>query len=460
MTDLFRIYIHLSGGHWIDVSTKQAIIYGAGQGCLDFMSEMLLPNISYIIDSDKNKWDREIELLNVVYKIQSPFLLASLNLENYYIIISSNENEESIKKSIEMYISKENVLICNRQTLFFCYKKIKDMFYFDPLMKKKILLTNMSFAVENVISIFKKLVSLFENITIDYFMPLREGESKLTFLFGNERDLWVFSIPGYHSGWEKTGIERDSARNRKIRFELRKRMNVDREITVYEDENGVLIQKYVDDYVDFSKEEVKRIVLDKCYRLHQTNDILDIQNDMINQHYISLTEKVLRRIVSSANTVIKIKLKMEIVLNLLERIKYAPQICHGDLLCTNIVGYKDDLFFIDWEYMAMGDAMFDVCRLLFSMKLNKSVNNKIIYKNVLQNIYATLRQDLDIYFKRKCSDEEYLHAVLVMLIFECRELYESALLKGYVDMEKTELLINRIEKLENHSLLKTMDWAD
>ena len=203
MTDLFRIYIHLSGGHWIDVSTKQAIIYGAGQGCLDFMSEMLLPNISYIIDSDKNKWDREIELLNVVYKIQSPFLLASLNLENYYIIISSNENEESIKKSIEMYISKENVLICNRQTLFFCYKKIKDMFYFDPLMKKKILLTNMSFAVENVISIFKKLVSLFENITIDYFMPLREGESKLTFLFGNERDLWVFSIPGYHSGWEK-----------------------------------------------------------------------------------------------------------------------------------------------------------------------------------------------------------------------------------------------------------------
>ena len=94
------------------------------------------------------------------------------------------------------------------------------------------------------------------------------------------------------------------------------------------------------------------------------------------------------------------------------------------------------------------------------MKLNKSVNNKIIYKNVLQNIYATLRQDLDIYFKRKCSDEEYLHAVLVMLIFECRELYESSLLKGYVDMEKTELLINRIEKLENHSLLKTMDWAD
>ena len=424
------------------------IIYGAGQGCLDFLNEMVLHNIAYIIDSDQKKWDKEIELLNVIYKIQSPFFLSLLNLENYYIVISSNKEEESIKASIETYIPKDSILICNRQTLYLSYKRIEDLFYYDPLMKKKLLLTNMSFAIESVISIFKDSMRLFENITIDCFMPLREGGSKLTFLFGNENELWVFSFPGYHSGWEKIGIERDRKKNRKIRYELRKRIGVDKTITIYEDENGVLIQKYADDCIDFSKDEVKRTVLNKCYSLHQVNEVIDIKNDMIEHHYTNLTEKVLQRVSSSRDIIMKVNSKMIIVLDLLKKIKYTPQVCHCDLLCTNVVSYKGDLFFIDWEYMAMGDAMFDICRLLFSMGLKRQGSNNITYKNAVQNVYTMLRQDINIYLGRKCTDEEYLHAFLVMLIFECRGLYEEALIKKVFDIEKVELLINHINQIE------------
>ena len=447
MHDIFRTYIHLQNGSWIDVSTKLVIIYGAGQGCLDFINEMPLPNIAYIIDSDKNKWDKEIELLNVIYKVQSPFLLLSLNLENYYIVISSNKNEEFIKTNIEMFVHVNTVLTCNRERLFLCYKRVEDMFYYDPLMKKKLLLTNMSFAVENVISIFKNTTRLLENIIIDRFMPLKEGESKLSFLFGNETILWVFSIPGYHNGWEKIGIERDREKNKKIRYELRKRLDIDRIITVYEDESGVLIQIYAEEYIDFSKEEMKQHLLKKCRRLHQVDERIDIQSNMIEHHYINLTEKVLNRATSSIDIIAKIKSKMKLVLEALEKIKYTPRICHCDLLCTNVICYKGDLFFIDWEYMAMSDAMFDVCRLLFSIGLKKISDGKITYKNILQNIYAMLRQDLAIYYGRECTDEEYLHAFLVMLIFECRGLYEDALLKGIVDIIKAEYLIDRIDRI-------------
>lgn len=383
--------------------------------------------------------------MNVIYKIQSPGLLSSLNLENYYIVISSNEHKESIKASIEMYIPERNVPICIGQTLFFCYKKIEDLFYYDPLMKKKLLLTNMSFAVEHVISIFKNTVSLFENVTIDRFMSLREGESKLTFLFGNEKNLWVFSVPGYHNGWEKMDIERDRAGNRQARYELRKQIDVDKAITVFENEEGVLIQKYADECIDVGKKEIKRAVLNKCRRLHQTKEVLNIENDMLERHYINLTEKVLRRITSSTDIILNIKSNMKTVVELLRKLEYFPQVCHCDLLYTNVVCYKGDLFFIDWEYMAMGDAMFDVCRLIFSMGLKGRRKDGIVYKNAVQDIYAMLRRDIDIYFERKCTDEEYLHAFLVMLIFECREVYEDALLKGVVDIEKAELLINRIE---------------
>lgn len=444
MTDICRTYIHLSDGCWIDVSAKHVIIYGAGQGCLDLMNEISLSNISYIIDSDEDKWDKEVELLNITYKIQSPSLLASLNLENYYIIISSNENEKSIRTSIEEHILKDSVQICNRQELFCCYKRLEDMLFYDPLIKKRILLTNMSFAIENVISTFKNTLKLFENVTIDRFMPLREGESKLVFLFGNELDLWVFSIPGYHNSWEKTGIDRDRARNKRIRYELKKRVDFDRAITVYEDEKGVLIQKYAKEHIDFSRDEIKRRVLNRCRRIHQTNESIDIQIDMIEHHYVVLIEKVLERTIFSKNIITKIMEKMKEVLEILEKIKYIPRICHGDLLCTNVVSFKGDLFFIDWEYMSMGDAMFDVCRLLFSIGLKKIDDGGITYKDVLQDIYSMLKQDISIYFGRECTDEEYLHAFLVMLIFECRELYEDALLKRVVDIEKAELLINRI----------------
>ena len=337
--------------------------------------------------------------------------------------------------------------------MFFCYKRIEDMFYYDPLMKRKLLLTNMSFAVEKVISIFKSIVRLFEDITIDRFMSLKEGESKLAFLFGNALDLWVFSIPGYHNGWEKIGIERDSAKNKKIRYELKKQMNIDKAITVYEDENGILIQKYSEEHIDFSKDKTRRLILNKCRSLHQINRVLDIYSDMIEHHYINLMEKVLKRVTSSTDILIKIKSKMKPIVELLEGMGYTPKICHCDLLCANVVCYKNNLFFIDWEYMAMSDAMFDVCRLLFSMGLNK-YNDKITYKNAIQNIYKMLRENIEIYFERECTDEEYLHAFLVMLIFECRELCEDALLKRVVDIEKAELLIERIDCIKDCDFFK------
>lgn len=320
------------------------------------------------------------------------------------------------------------------------------MFRYDPLIKKRVLLCGLSFDTERIISLFKNIVKTWNRAMPDRFIPSREGESKLVFFFGNEAKLWVFGVPGLHNDWERMGIDRDKKRNKELRYALKTRVDLDKKITVYEDKNGVLIQNYAGESIDFTKEEVKRNVLRQCRRLHQLDEIIEIQNDMIERYFINLTEKVRKSAAGAEKTIQKAEAEMKRLLAVLGTMPYVPRICHCDLFCSNIVSYQGELFFIDWEYMAMCDPMFDVCGFLFSAGLRLHTQNKASYDSALQQIYLGLEKELFVYFERNCTQEEYHHAFLILLLLEYRELLSEALSKGAADVKKAELLLRRMSR--------------
>lgn len=448
IAETLRVLVRTQNGQWLDVTKKQAVLYGAGWGCFAFMNEMPLLRICCVADSDEGKWGKEVELLNTIYQIQPPRVLSSLEPEKHYIVITSKEHERAIKESIEKYIGKKKVLLCNGQSVFFAYRQIEDMFRYDPLIKKGMLMSNLCFRADTIISLFKNIVKTFPWIKMNRFIPSRGGESKLVFFFGNEAELWVFSIPGLHNDWERMGIDRDRKRNKEIRYALRKRMEMDKKITVYEDENGVLIQNYAGEYIDFTKDAVKKRILRQCRKLHQIDEVIDIRSDMTERYFISLTEKARKNAAGAEKTVQRAETAMKKYVALLRAIPYVPRICHCDLFCSNIVGYKGEFFFIDWEYMAMCDPMFDVCGFLFSAGLKLHTENKASYDKALQQVYLGLKKDLFAYFERNCTQKEYRHAFLILLLLEYRELLSEALSKGAADDKKAELLLRRMSRQE------------
>ena len=318
------------------------------------------------------------------------------------------------------------------------------MLYYDPLMKKKILKLNLSFIVDRILSFFKKINKSIGNIVIDRFIPVKDGDSKLIIFFGNEDELWVFSISGLHNEFEKMAIDRDKKENKKIRCEFKKKFSIDSEITLFENED-ITIQKYAGEYVDFSSDEIKRCILSNCRMLHRIKEKIDIENDMISRYYSDLIEKVIKGGTPSIKEVRRIEQSMKRPLEMLKMIKYVPKVCHCDLFCSNIVGYKNELFFIDWEYMAMCDPMFDVCGYLFSIGGILRNNSEISYEEAVRQVYASLSYDLSLYYKRKCTEEEYIHAFLVMILFECRNVLGECLYGKKIDVEKVNILLERIK---------------
>ena len=177
---------------WEDVTDRYAVIYGAGQGCIDMMSEFQLPDVKYVIDSDRKKWGKQIILLDRVYFVQSPEVLSELPQEDYYLVISSERYANEIKKNINNYLGGKKIIICmNRECLAFLYDSLEDLLFYDPKIKKSLISTNWSRNTDRLIQLFSSTVKELFQKKIDFFMAIWNGISKLSFCFCVEKQLYV-----------------------------------------------------------------------------------------------------------------------------------------------------------------------------------------------------------------------------------------------------------------------------
>lgn len=433
------------GKNWEDVTHKDAVIYGAGQGCINIMSELQLPKVKYVIDSDAKKWGKQIVLLDQTYLIQPPELLLELPQERYYLVISSERYANEIKKALKSYIDDKNFTICiNRKYISFSYESVEDLLFYDPRIKKSLVQTNWSREIDQLIFLFKSITAkVFSGKVISYFLSIENGRNRVVFCFSVDDRLYVFSIPALYCELN-TALLPHSPEERKVRYQFRKKYHIGDEMTVYEDDKGVLVQFFANSLVDFGEKNNVQSVLKGCHELHQLDYEFKIRHDFLREIFQAILVELKRvapweydRAKELDNQCTRLFLERE-------RIKVRPRICHGDISCDNIVMWKNSLYLIDWEHMSMSDPLYDVCKFLYIIGVKDRYANNQSYAEVSEKIYADLKNYLSFYYGRVCTDEEYYHAYLVMQIIESEEALLSVFYSGHIEDERYEDIRKRL----------------
>ena len=123
---------------WIDISDKELIIYGAGQGCLDMENELELSSIFSVVDGKEELIGRKIMLLSREYTIESPAILNELDNNRYCVIISSEKYYEEIKADIKRRYSCSLNIFLWKTEIRYGYSTIDELCYLDPLFRRKL----------------------------------------------------------------------------------------------------------------------------------------------------------------------------------------------------------------------------------------------------------------------------------------------------------------------------------
>lgn len=408
---------------WIDVTNRKAILYGTGKGCTDMMNEMTLSKVEYLVDSDEGKRNKPFMLLNRDYTIHSPEILSELNADDYYIIVTSTKYVEDILANIKKVIGENQWLICeNRADLHYCYESIEDMLWLDPFLRNMLLWTNLSFYTKKIITIFENVKrEAFSGVCINRFITIPYEGSKLVFLFGNEVELWVFSMPGMLNSDNEILRNRNSLSNIAKRFHFLKVNEIDSGLTIYCDESGILVQKYADEIVDFKSKQIREEVLNKCYRLHHLGLETDVYTNFFQMFFYNSLQKLPQYNEKEQEILESLKVNVSNHIERINALNVKKCVCHCDLTSKNVVSRQGRIFFIDWEYMGMSDPLVDVCLFLYTSGLEDYRRGNVDYNTTMQTIYDELEDNLRIYYDGKCSKEEFNHAYSILSICESRD---------------------------------------
>lgn len=432
-----KIYIN-SNGRWIDVSDKEAVIFGAGQGCLDMLNDLKLPNVRYIIDTDKGKWGRDILIQNKIYSIESPDLLTKLVSEHYYVVISSIQYRKEIEDVVKKMLHG-GIAVCVWHTgIRYSYDTIEDMFSLDPIINKKIHMFNLSFYRYQIICDFYKIIGeIFGNIKIRFFIPIRQGESKLIFLFGMNEKIWVYSVQGIAFSMDEIVINKYENEIFSEKIEFINRYLKD-ELTIYRNKRGVLIQKYAHEKLDFYDRETRKYVVEECRRIHSITKLGLREGNFIASRFQSHRNKIKDHKNRNKDILCKIDEMAEKNLCLLNTSNNKTLI-HGDLIFENIMKYNEKIVFIDWEYLAIGNPMIDISYFLYSIHFFKYSCKEISFKELCEKCFEELPELVKCYCKVDVIVIEYikdaLAAMKMYLIINVLSTYFRDSEKGVEEMK-------------------------
>lgn len=184
--------------------------------------------------------------------------------------------------------------------------------------------------------------------------------------------------------------------------------NLVKEINLYKsNQNNLLIPKYIDSYIS---NQYCLIVLEKIngkvlntnrndYNLHLSHKkrleiskcILNIKNIKLNYEFensYNRKEKLDKYLEKSRRYISKSTyIKIDSLYSTLSKEPKRLVIAHGDLIPSNIMIYKNEIKFIDWEYISFMPELYDLVYFLMFSKVNHSldiiedlnINNKEIY---------------------------------------------------------------------------------
>lgn len=390
----YRVYIE-SNQKWINVTDKKIVIYGTGNSCFEMLNTFQLANIAYVVDGDLKKQGLEILIQNKTYKIQSPDILRYLDMEQYFVIISTALYEKEIRTKI-YEICQRDIFVClwNKE-LFYCYQSIEDMLLYDPVMNKKLLKLNLCFYRMDIIEEFYRIkAEVFDSVEIRYFIPVLQGTSKIVFLFGDQKQTWVYSIRGKNVSMNEIEICKSNEYVFQKRYMFIQAFLRD-EFTIFSNETGVLIQKYAKEEIDFADWDTKKRIVQECRRMH-TLDVVGLEESNFVAGVLSFYKDNVKKMgIQSLKLIDDANKLVEKCIESIERV-HIKRVIHQDLTCSNIVSYNNKIVFIDLESIAVGNPMIDICCILYSIQ-GQYLGGKCTFEEFCLSCFKELSLLLQIY---------------------------------------------------------------
>ena len=250
------------------------------------------------------------------------------------------------------------------------YNNLEVMLEKDPDVLRALGITNLNSMTDMIIKDFKLMVN--ENlpdITITRYLPVKyDNGSQFVFYFGDENETWVFSTPGKIKGDNDNVVVR-GIRNKK-NIEMRRcfmEVNKLNDLIICISPCGSIVQRYADTINDFNDIKIKRSIVDGIKKLHRKKNRIQLYFDVSNWYneifYIRIHDNKL--ISDELDVYLRENLR-----NCYKVLKERKCLIHGDLAIRNIMTYKGEIQFIDWEFLSMGHPMVDIGYFIVSMCLD------------------------------------------------------------------------------------------
>lgn len=415
-------------GKWRDVTNRKAVVFGVGNMFVDWWQGIQLPDIDYVVDSDKNKQGRIVQIGVKEYEITSPLLLNCLSPDSYYVVFPGRRFVKERQDFVENEIAgqERKSYICG-VSIRYSYDDLYEMMLCDPIIRRKIKEQNCTLQINEYIKKFSVIIKKkLRDTRIDRYIPIEKGH-KIVFIFGNEYSKYICSIRGWFclnpanvTSW------RVSPNNAKILKEIariKKKIGISQKLTIYEDDEGFLIQHYGNDNVDVKKDEVKKKIVNKLNRLHNCGEKIAVVADITDRYRYELESL---RHKNGPILLAEIDKHMQSVLNYIKSLDVMNVICHGDFHQGNVIEWEHEIYFIDWDFMCMTNPLYDVCRFLYYASIGEYNPNDnrhdSLYADDMESLYGKLDEFLSAYYGRAVKAEELQQATAMMLVNECIEM--------------------------------------
>lgn len=402
----------------IDITERKAILYGICYDAMLISDQIGIQKYEYVIDSDSRKWGNFVKISGRLHQIVSPDVLGDLVVENYYICIFTKKYNNEIKKYIWDRFKKEFLYIENPNQLTLAYHSVKELFEKDVYTISKCVDLNIVRDINKMVFQINEAMKNIGKIPY-YYLPMKKGRKVLIKAFCKDETLIIgllsrtSKIP-YLESWYGRNAD---VQNDKYEFIAhQKNSELSSNITYYSSyKNGLIIQKYCSQKIDFKSNEIVGKILNEIKRMHSTTVTVAVYTypfKRFTELFFSLDKRYQDKLVG--------------IMQILQRYENDFSNCklvlsHGDLHPGNIVFDNNHPVFIDWECICMTYKWYDVCRFLFYSQIDEYSSDNEYYEKSIFLLYKNIGKIL-LYYDNEISVNQILEAKKMLFLCEAVEL--------------------------------------
>ena len=374
------------------IGKRHLICWGCGEYIHQYAIEMNLSDM-IIIDGDTKKHGNSIMLNNREYTIYSSNILKQLDITKYYIVITAVK--EWVVAEIERILQEDypewKEQYCMSSQLYRIYPDILSALVCDPYVHKKIDANRIAVNLPEYISKANDiLTNNIKGAKVKGYTVVRNSSRVILIVMCEDNKYYLHfpCLTNYYNYFYENVIKEN--------FEVRQRLGVNKEIVLYESDDGFMLSRFIQtSFNEYSNDEFIVSVMKKLREVHKCGKQVNINNNIHKiiidlERKLEIDESSLGGCVAFINKLV-----------LPETKEYEKCLIHGDFHLGNILHQDGKIEIIDWIAMSMGDPIYDVCFLYYfvNMQCERSFNGI-----------------LNMYYGHNPNEKEYRHALAWLIV--------------------------------------------